>query len=94
MIFFGAESGSDWVLKEMQKGITTEADADDGPSRTRQFGIIPEFSFVIGNPGDPERDTRETVQLHPQTQDESIPTPRSSCSTTHPAAAGENVRRC
>ncbi len=24
MIFFGAESGSDWVLKEMQKDITTE----------------------------------------------------------------------
>ena len=24
MIFFGAESGSDWALKEMQKGITTD----------------------------------------------------------------------
>jgi radical SAM superfamily enzyme YgiQ (UPF0313 family) len=28
-------------------------------ARIRQFGIIPEFSFVIGNPGDPQRDTRE-----------------------------------
>ncbi len=24
MIFFGAESGSDWALKEMKKGITTD----------------------------------------------------------------------
>jgi hypothetical protein len=62
MIFFGAESGSDWVLKEMQKGITTEETVTMA-HRTREFGIIPEFSFVIGNPGDPERDTRETVSF-------------------------------
>jgi anaerobic magnesium-protoporphyrin IX monomethyl ester cyclase len=62
MIFFGAESGSDWVLKEMQKGITTEETLAMA-HRTKQFGIIPEFSFVIGNPGDPERDTRETVSF-------------------------------
>ena len=29
--------------------------------RIRHFDIIPEFSFVIGNPRDPERDTRETL---------------------------------
>ena len=62
MIFFGAESGSDWALKEMQKGITTEETVTMA-QRTRQFGIIPEFSFVIGNPSDPERDTRETVRF-------------------------------
>jgi radical SAM superfamily enzyme YgiQ (UPF0313 family) len=60
MIFFGAESGSDWALKEMQKGITTEQTLIMA-RRTRQFGIIPEFSFVVGNPKDPERDTRETL---------------------------------
>ena len=60
MIFFGAESGSDWVLKEMQKGITTSQTLDLAV-RIRQFGIIPEFSFVIGNPRDPERDTVETL---------------------------------
>ncbi len=27
----------------------------------KNFGIIPEFSFVIGNPSDPERDTEETL---------------------------------
>lgn len=60
MIFFGAESGSDWVLKEMQKDITTEQTLAVA-RRIRQFGIIPEFSFVIGNPRDPERDTSETL---------------------------------
>jgi anaerobic magnesium-protoporphyrin IX monomethyl ester cyclase len=62
MIFFGAESGSDSVLKEMQKGITTEQTLTMA-RRTRQFGIIPEFSFVVGNPKDPEHDTRETLRF-------------------------------
>jgi anaerobic magnesium-protoporphyrin IX monomethyl ester cyclase len=62
MIFFGAESGSDWTLKEMQKGITTEQTVTMA-HRTRQFGIIPEFSFVVGNPKDPERDTAETLRF-------------------------------
>lgn len=60
MIFFGAESGADWVLEEMQKGITTQQTLEVA-RRTRHFGIIPEFSFVIGNPNDPDRDTRETL---------------------------------
>ncbi|ABF39882.1 Fe-S protein, radical SAM family [Candidatus Koribacter versatilis Ellin345] len=60
MIFFGAESGSDWALKEMEKGITTEQTLTVA-ERMQQHGIIPEFSFVIGNPRDPERDTRETL---------------------------------
>ena len=62
MIFFGAESGADWVLKDMQKGITTEQTLVMA-RRTRQFGIIPEFSFVVGNPRDPETDTRETLDF-------------------------------
>ena len=62
MIFFGAESGSDWVLKEMQKDITTEQTLAVA-QRIREFDIIPEFSFVIGNPRDPERDTAETLQF-------------------------------
>jgi anaerobic magnesium-protoporphyrin IX monomethyl ester cyclase len=62
MIFFGAESGSDWALREMKKGITTEQTVIMA-RRTREFGIIPEFSFVVGNPKDPERDTRETLSF-------------------------------
>jgi anaerobic magnesium-protoporphyrin IX monomethyl ester cyclase len=62
MIFFGAESGSDWALKEMKKDIST-AETLAVAKRIRKFGIIPEFSFVIGNPRDPERDTRETLEF-------------------------------
>jgi radical SAM superfamily enzyme YgiQ (UPF0313 family) len=60
MIFFGAESGSDWVLKQMNKKITTDQTIELA-ARIRQFGIVPEFSFVVGNPKDPERDANETI---------------------------------
>jgi len=60
MIFFGAESGSDRVLKEMKKGITTEQTLEVA-RRLRRLNIIPEFSFVVGNPRDPEEDTRQTI---------------------------------
>jgi radical SAM superfamily enzyme YgiQ (UPF0313 family) len=62
MIFFGAESGSDWVLKEMKKELTTDQTLALA-ARIRRFGIIPEFSFVIGNPRDPERDVRECLDF-------------------------------
>ncbi|MFN8007666.1 MAG: radical SAM protein [Terriglobia bacterium] len=62
MIFFGAESGSDWVLKEMKKQVRTEQTLLLA-ARIRRFGIVPEFSFVIGNPKDPERDTSECLQF-------------------------------
>ena len=62
MIFFGAESGSDWVLKEMQKHLSTNQTLELA-ARIRQFGITPEFSFVVGNPQDPERDTRECLRF-------------------------------
>lgn len=62
MIFFGAESGSDRTLKEMQKGITTEQTLAMA-HRAREFGIIPEFSFVLGSPTDPVGDTRETLRF-------------------------------
>jgi radical SAM superfamily enzyme YgiQ (UPF0313 family) len=74
MIFFGAESGSDWVLKEMNKGITTDQTIEVA-KRMKEIGIVPEYSFVVGNPNDPERDTRETItfirkikQLNPATE--------------------------
>jgi anaerobic magnesium-protoporphyrin IX monomethyl ester cyclase len=60
MIFFGAESGSNATLAAMNKRITTDQTLDLA-ARIRKFDIIPEFSFVVGNPADPERDTRETI---------------------------------
>jgi hypothetical protein len=46
----------------MQKGITTEQTLTMA-RRTREFGIIPEFSFVVGNPTNPELDTKETLRF-------------------------------
>ena len=60
MIFFGAESGSNWVLEDMNKQLKTEQTLELA-ERIRQFDIIPEFSFVVGNPKDPERDTAECL---------------------------------
>lgn len=62
MIFFGAESGSNATLKEMNKDLKAE-DTLALASRIRRFGIIPEFSIIFGNPRDPEGDTRECFQF-------------------------------
>ncbi|HEX7359289.1 MAG TPA: B12-binding domain-containing radical SAM protein, partial [Bryobacteraceae bacterium] len=62
MIFFGAESGSDWVLEQMNKKVSTSQTLRLA-ERIRQFEIIPEFSFVVGNPKDPKRDTYETIRF-------------------------------
>jgi radical SAM superfamily enzyme YgiQ (UPF0313 family) len=62
MIFFGAESGSDKVLEDMNKRITSSQTLELA-ARIRQFGIVPEFSFVFGNPADPEGDTRDNIEF-------------------------------
>ncbi len=62
MIFFGAESGSNEILKEMNKDLTAE-DTFALASRIRRFGIVPEFSVIFGNPKDPEGDTRDCIQF-------------------------------
>jgi Radical SAM superfamily/B12 binding domain len=60
MVFCGAESGSNEVLRKMQKGITTEQILE-AAARTREHGIIPEFSFVFGDPDEPEREIENTL---------------------------------
>ena len=62
MIFFGAESGSNENLKEMNKDLCAE-DTLGLASRIRRFGIIPEFSIIFGNPKDPEGDTRDCIRF-------------------------------
>ena len=62
MIFFGAESGSDEVLEQMNKRLTANQTLDLA-ARIRAYGIIPEFSFVLGSPDNPERDTRQTIEF-------------------------------
>ena len=52
MIFFGAETGNDKILKQMDKGGTqTGEQIARFAERMRKFDIIPEYSFVLGTPG-------------------------------------------
>lgn len=62
MMFFGAESGSDYVLKRMSKQLGTE-EILECARRCGEHGIVPEFSFILGNPVDPERDVEETIRF-------------------------------
>ncbi|MBE7553567.1 MAG: B12-binding domain-containing radical SAM protein [Anaerolineales bacterium] len=76
MVFCGAESGSDEMLERMNKGgqastqLTLELAA-----KMKQYGIIPEYSFVLGNPPEPEKDIeitfnfiRKLKQINPATE--------------------------
>jgi anaerobic magnesium-protoporphyrin IX monomethyl ester cyclase len=61
MIFSGAESASDASLAAMNKGGKSSAQLTLGlAARARRYGIVPEFSFVLGAPPDPERDVETT----------------------------------
>ncbi len=59
MVFCGAESGSNEVLEKMNKGITTDQILTTA-AKTREHGIIPEFSFVFGDPDEPELQLENT----------------------------------
>ncbi|MBC8075270.1 MAG: radical SAM protein, partial [Chloroflexales bacterium] len=62
MVFLGAESGSDATLERMNKGGTAStAKTLEIAARMQEYGIVPEMSFVMGNPPDPEADARETI---------------------------------
>jgi len=62
MIFFGAESGNDEVLKQMNKGGTqTKEQIKHFAARMKQFDIIPEYSFVLGLPGDSEKAVKKQI---------------------------------
>jgi len=57
MIFFGAETGNDAVLKQMDKGGTQSGEQiKQFAARMRKFDIVPEYSFVLGLPAEtPEK---------------------------------------
>lgn len=61
MIFFGAETSNDELLKKMDKGGTqTTAQMKKFAARMKTFGIIPEYSFVLGFPAEtPEQVTEQ-----------------------------------
>jgi radical SAM superfamily enzyme YgiQ (UPF0313 family) len=64
MIFFGAETGNDEILKKMDKGGTqSAAGIRSFAARMAKFDIIPEYSFVLGTPADtPEQVMKQIDQ--------------------------------
>ena len=64
MVFLGAESGSDETLRRMNKGGTATAEKTlDIVAKMKEHGIVPELSFILGNPPDPEADVRDTIRF-------------------------------
>jgi radical SAM superfamily enzyme YgiQ (UPF0313 family) len=63
MIFFGAETGNDTILKEMDKGGKQTADQIKRfAARMKKFDIIPEYSFVLGLPADSPAKIMEQIE--------------------------------
>jgi hypothetical protein len=64
MVFSGAESASDAVLATMHKGGRASSSLTiELAARMRQYGIVPELSFVLGSPPDPEGDMAQTFEF-------------------------------
>ena len=76
MIFSGAESGASETLAQMNKGgKSSPALTLELARRMRDYGIVPEFSFVLGCPPDPVTDVersfefiRRIKQINPATE--------------------------
>ncbi|MGH8200119.1 MAG: B12-binding domain-containing radical SAM protein [Steroidobacteraceae bacterium] len=74
MAYIGAESPSDWLLHDARKG--TRADQTlEAVERCRANGVIPELSFMLAPPQDPEGETERTFEyirhiksIHPATE--------------------------
>jgi len=64
MVFSGAESSSDAALAAMNKGGKSAAHlAIDLAARLRTYGVVPEYSFVLGAPPDPLKDLDRTFDF-------------------------------
>lgn len=62
MIFLGAETSNDDLLKKMDKGGTqTTEQMKEFAGRMRRFDIIPEYSFVLGFPAETPEKVMEQI---------------------------------
>ena len=62
MIFFGAETSNDELLKKMDKGGTqTTAQMKKFAERLKKFDIVPEYSFVLGFPAETPEKVMEQI---------------------------------
>jgi len=64
MIFMGAESGSDETLQRMNKGGKSGVEQTLAiVAKLKQYNIVPELSFVLGNPPAPAEDIEMTIDF-------------------------------
>jgi radical SAM superfamily enzyme YgiQ (UPF0313 family) len=64
IIFFGAESGNDKVLHQLDKGGTQSgAQIIRFAERLKKFDIIPEYSFVLGTPAATAEEVMEQIEF-------------------------------
>lgn len=64
MIFFGAESGNNIVLKKMDKGGTQSGEQIAAfAARMKKFDIIPEYSFVLGTPAETPEEVEQQIDF-------------------------------
>jgi len=61
-MFFGAESGSEKILKLIKKDISTE-DIIEGARAVAEKGIRPNLSFMSGFPGETLTDFENTIDI-------------------------------
>lgn len=62
MAYVGAEAASDEALRQMKKGARVEHTFEVA-RLCRENGVIPELSFVLGGPEDPEGETEKTLDF-------------------------------
>src|SRR6266478_6483174 len=74
MAYIGAESPSDWLLHDIRKGTRSDQTLA-AIEQCRSHGVVPELSFMLAPPQDPEGETDKTFQfirlikrLHPATE--------------------------
>lgn len=74
MAYIGAESPSDWLLHDIRKGTRSDQTLA-AIEQCRSHGVIPELSFMLAPPQDPEGETERTFEfirtikrLHPATE--------------------------
>jgi radical SAM superfamily enzyme YgiQ (UPF0313 family) len=59
MTYIGAETSSDEALVRMRKGTKVEHTIEVA-MRCREYGVVPELSFILGGPEDPEGEIEKT----------------------------------
>jgi anaerobic magnesium-protoporphyrin IX monomethyl ester cyclase len=74
MAYIGAESPSDWLLHDIRKGTSCDQTLE-AVEKCRSHGVIPELSFMLAPPRDPEGETEKTFdfirmikRVHPATE--------------------------